>query len=153
MPSLNDIYRAFGEASEAAQLLETELGNFLLLIGAVDMNLIENPHISRATALYNKINRKTLGQLLEQFKKSTESAAHLEALLNKALSARNHLMHAFYRTHNFRRNSEEGRIKMINDLERIHADILGAYKTIMRLTGTDLDKIILENIPTGHLPI
>ena len=28
MPTLDDVYRKFGEASEAAQLLETELGTF-----------------------------------------------------------------------------------------------------------------------------
>lgn len=30
MPGLDDIYRKFGEAAEAAQLLETELGNMLV---------------------------------------------------------------------------------------------------------------------------
>ena len=35
MPTLDDVYRKFGEASEAAQLLETELGTMLLTVGAV----------------------------------------------------------------------------------------------------------------------
>ena len=36
MPTLDDVYRKFGEASEAAQLLETELGTLLLVAGIVD---------------------------------------------------------------------------------------------------------------------
>jgi hypothetical protein len=31
MTSLDDVYRKFGETAEAAQLLETELGNILLI--------------------------------------------------------------------------------------------------------------------------
>jgi hypothetical protein len=30
MPTLNEVYRKFGEVAEAAQLLETELGNMLI---------------------------------------------------------------------------------------------------------------------------
>jgi hypothetical protein len=32
MLTLDDVYSKFGEAAEAAQLLETELGNMLLLV-------------------------------------------------------------------------------------------------------------------------
>lgn len=36
MPTLDDVYCKFGFASEAAQLLETELGNMLLIAGATE---------------------------------------------------------------------------------------------------------------------
>jgi hypothetical protein len=39
MPTLDDVYRKFGEVSEAAQLVETELGSMLLFFGAVDEGL------------------------------------------------------------------------------------------------------------------
>ena len=31
MPTLDEVYRKFGEASEAAQLVETDLGNLFLM--------------------------------------------------------------------------------------------------------------------------
>lgn len=153
MPSLDDVYRKFGEASEAAQLLETELGTILLMVGAVDKNLIEQPDEKTATALYNSINRQTLGQLLKNLKNSSESVDHLEEQLVRALNARNRLAHSFYRQHNFRRNSEEGRAKMLEDLEQMHNDLLEAYKAVMLLSGTDLAKLVPDQLPTRHVPI
>lgn len=73
MPSLDDVYRKFGVASEAAQLLEIELGNILIFAGAVDQNLIDEPNEKRAMTLFKKINRQTLGQLLKSLKSSSES--------------------------------------------------------------------------------
>jgi hypothetical protein len=35
--------------------------------------------------------------------------------------------------HNFRRNSEEGRARMLDDLESIHDTLLHAYKAVMLL--------------------
>ena len=105
MPSLDDVYCKFGETSEAAQFLETELGNILFVSGAFDQNLFQELDQVAATALYRSINRKTLGQLLKGLKNTTESVDHLEELLSKALKERNRLAHSFYRQHNFRRNS------------------------------------------------
>ena len=56
MPTLDDVYRKFGEASETAQLLETELGTLLLAHKCIDAGLLENPDPNRATAIY-KLNR------------------------------------------------------------------------------------------------
>ena len=64
MPSLIDIYAKFGEVAEAAQLLETQLGNLLLEVSI-------GTHGSEATnfkefyrALFEKVDRRTLGQLI-----------------------------------------------------------------------------------------
>ena len=48
MTSLDDVYRKFGETSEAAQLLETELGNMLMMIKGLENNLImeKNPDLA-----------------------------------------------------------------------------------------------------------
>jgi hypothetical protein len=153
MPSLDDVYRKFGETSEAAHLLEAELGTILFVSGAVEQNLIEEPDQDAATALYRSINRKTLGQLLKGLKNTSESVEHLEGLLSKALKERNRLVHSFYRQHNFRRNSDGGRQIMLEDLEQIHEVLLEAYKVVMRLSGIDLDKLELQALPTGHMPI
>ena len=153
MPSLDDVYRKFGEASEAAQLLETELGNVSIKIGAAEANLLTEPNSDRASELFKKINRQTLGQLLKNVSGSTESVDHLEALLSRALAERNRLSHSFYRCHNFRRNSEEGRVLMLNDLESIHDTLFEAYKAVMLLSGIDLNVVHIDHLPRRHVLI
>jgi hypothetical protein len=40
MPTLDELYAKFGQVSEAAQLLETDLGTMLLFLEAVDEGMI-----------------------------------------------------------------------------------------------------------------
>jgi len=153
MPTLDDVYQKFGFVSEAAQLLETQLGTLLFVSGAVKKNLTESPDPSAANDLLDNVNRKTLGQLLRSLKKEASSLDQLDHLLSKALKERNRLAHSFYRQHNFRRNSEEGRKMMIADLDEIHEVLLDAYKAVMLLSGIDLEKLSLSKLPSGHVPI
>lgn len=153
MPTLNDVYLKFGEVSEAAQLFETELGNILIKIGIVEKNLLVDTNPQRASELIKHINRQTLGQLLKKLHRSIDSARHLKALLLRALAERNRLAHSFYRQHNFRRNSNEGRTLMLNDLESIHSTLLEAYKAVMLLSGVDLDSVVIKQLPTRYVPI
>jgi len=157
MPTLDDVYRKFGETSEAAQLLETELGTMLLWVGCIEADLIESPDSEKAMAVYKQINKLTLGQLIKKLGKKNASISHLEELLTEALTIRNQLAHSFYLRHNLRRNSEEGRAIMLKDLESMHDKLLEAYKAVMLLNGIDLDELIAEHgnrpQPAGHLPI
>ena len=153
MATLDEVYFKFGEVSEAAQLLETELANILMILGAADAGLFEQPDRQAAEELFNRINRHSLGQLLERLHRSTDAAAQIEEQLRHALKERNRLAHSFYRQHNFRRNSPEGCAVMLQDLRSIHNVLLGAYKSALQLSGTDLDKIEMDVPPTGHLPI
>jgi hypothetical protein len=156
MPTLDDVYRKFGETAEAAQLVETELGTMLLLVCGVDKGLLSKPNPAGASDLLDTINRHTLGQLIKSLNKTTQSLDALYSLLTSARDERNRLFHTFYRQHNFRRNSDEGRSSMLNDLESIHDTLLRAYKAIMLLSGVDLETLTAagEQVgPTGHLPI
>lgn len=144
MPSLDDVYRKFGETSEAAQLLETQLGTMLIWVDCLDADLIESPDSERANEIYKKINKQTLGGLIKKLGNKTSSIDQLEDLLLQALTVRNKLAHSFYLRHNFRRNSKEGRVKMIEDLESMHEDLLAAYKAVMLLSGVDIDKMVAE---------
>ena len=157
MLTLDDVYRKFGEVSEAAQLLETELGTLLLNHRCIDAGLLENPDRSRSTAIYDQINRQTLGQLMRSLEKMGASTGGLEQLLGNALASRNRLVHSFYLKHNFRRNSDDGREVMLRDLEVIHEDLLTAYKAVLLLSGVDLDALVAAHedgaLPTRHLPI
>ena len=156
MPTLDDIYRKFGEVAEAAQLLETELGSILLLIRGTDEKLFSKPNSKRATQLHDTINQHTLGQLLKRLNGTTDTLDSLEAVLSTALQERNRLFHSFYRQHNFRRNSDEGRFLMLADLESVHNTVLVAYKAVMLLSGVDLDALASadrRNLPTRHVPL
>ena len=170
VPTLDDVYRKFGEVSEAAQLLEMELGTLLLFFGAVDEGLITQTlevDGKRATDLLGRINRQTLGQLIKNTRRHTEMLNQLEPLLSTALEERNRLSHQFYRQHNFRKNSDEGRALMLSDLESVHHTLIEAYKAVMLLSGTDLEALVEESAkarengetavvdekPIFHLPI
>lgn len=157
MPSLDDVYRKFGETSEAAQLLETELGTMLLMIGCTEADLFENLDSEKATAIYKQINRHTLGEMIRKLSHKTTSITHLGDLLTEALAVRNRLAHSFYLRHNLRRNSDESRAVMMKDLEAMHDKLVEAYKAIMLFSGVDLNKVVSENSnapqPSGHLPI
>ena len=153
MPTLDEVYRKFGEVAEAAQLLETELGTIKLRAVGMEHDLFAGDKGELATEIYNKINKSTLGQLLRQLAKSGGFSGDLELLLANALAERNQLFHSFYRKHNFRRNSEEGRAMMLDDLDRRHETILEAYKAVMRLSGIDLDKLTHMPMPTTHVNI
>ena len=153
MPTLDEVYRKFGEVAEAAQLLETELGTIRLCGEGRERDLFAGDKGELATEIYNKINKSTLGQLLKQLAKSTGISVDLELLLANALAERNQLFHLFYRKHNFRRNSDEGCAKMLEDLERKHQTILHAYKAVMRLSGVDLDELTNVPMPTTRAKI
>lgn len=144
MPTLDDIYRKFGEVSEAAQLIETDLGTKLLFYNVVDEGLI-TPELEvdrvGATRVLHQINRQTLGQLIKNTKGHMTELEKLELLLSQALDERNRLSHHFYRQHNFRRNSNAGRTIMLDDLEAIHNTLLEALKALSLLDGIDLDAI------------
>jgi hypothetical protein len=73
MPTLDDVYRKFGETAEAAQLLETELGNLLMMARCIDEGLIENKNPARAADILDSVNRNTLGQLLKNLNNRTQS--------------------------------------------------------------------------------
>ena len=158
MATIDDIYRKFGEACEAAQLLETELGTLLLLHKCIDGGLLEHPNPNRATTIYKQINKQTLGQLIRCLGPIGDSIANLEQMLSDALDSRNRLTHSFYLQHNFRRNSDDGRDVMLRDLEAIHEDLLDAYKAVLLLSGVDLENLVAEQedgalLPIGHLSI
>lgn len=125
----------------------------LLAARCIEEDLLENKNPERATDILGLVNRHTLGQLLKHLKNYTQSLDALEDLLLRALEQRNGLFHSFYRKHNFRRNSDEGRALMLEDLEAIHVVLLDAYKAIMNLSGVDLGGMTGIEPPKRHVPI
>ena len=152
MPTLDDVYRKFGEVSEAAQLLETELGNILLSVRGFENGLFSKMDQEIAAAILEKVNRSTLGQLVKAVGSAAASPEAIEKTFALALKERNRLAHDFYREHNFRRNTDEGRDIMLKDLEQMHEHIITAYKAAFAMSGIDLDRIVAA-MPTKHVPI
>ena len=150
---LQRVYQKFGEVAEAAQLLETELGTLLLIRDASDADLFASQDPEHAAKILGRINRSTLGRIIRDIGRSDTEIDRLEQELNNALQVRNRLFHSFYRDHNFRRNSSEGCALMMSDLEESHDILLSAYKSVMLLSGVDLDNYEIENLPTGHVKI
>lgn len=141
MPTIDEVHRKFGAAAEAAQLLETELGSVLFELNALAENLLDINDPERASEMLDQVNSLTFGQLLKRLARKTDCLDVLESQLVQALGERNRLSHKFYRQHNLRRNSSEGRAIMLRDLEHIHDTLLTAYKTVMLMRGIDLDAI------------
>ena len=153
MPRLDDVYRKFGEVSEAAQLLETQLANILLTIEAAESDFFFADRQEEARAILRRINQSTLGQVLKRVYQKNRSFEHAAVLFAEALAERNRLSHSFFREHNFRRNSSEGCGMMLEDLESIHEALLKAYKVALAISGIDLDSLQLPALPTKHLDL
>jgi len=151
MTKIDDVYKKFGETGEAAQLLEAQLGNTLLKIRVDEEYLTTNQNKKLARSILTKIERSTLGGLLNSVKK-VGGWENLESLFQKALNERNRLSHSFYREHNFRRNSNEGCEIMIKDLKKMYTTILEAYKISLILSGHDIG-FLDSDLPEKHLPI
>lgn len=153
MPTLEDVFCKFGEVAECAQLLETELGTVMLCLKGAEHDLFAGDKGELATEIYKRINKSTLGQLLREITKPAGFSEDLELLLARALADRNYLFHSYYRKHNFRKNSDEGRATMLADLERRHQTIFEAWKMVLRLSGIDLDNLTNVPLPTQHVNI
>ena len=153
MPSLDDVYRRFGEVSEAAQLLETELGNMLLHIEGAAANLFSGDRPEEARKILRRVNKKTLGQLVKSIRGKNQSLEHAAELFTGAISERNRLSHSFFRQHNLRRNSPKGCGIMLEDLESIHDTLLGAYILALAIRGVDLSSPQVPGLPTKHLEL
>jgi hypothetical protein len=117
------------------------------------VGLLENKNPALAGYILDSVNRQTLGQLLKSANNHLQSFDSLDSLLTEARNGRNRLSHSFYRGHNFRGNSDEGRTLMLTDLDTIHSALPLAYKAVLALSGVDLDAIAEMQLQRNHLPI
>ncbi|MFX0138715.1 MAG: hypothetical protein ACFFDN_34055 [Candidatus Hodarchaeota archaeon] len=146
MATKAELYKKFGETAEATQLLETQLDNLLLILRGCEEELFFKNKVELARNIVSRINKRTLGQLLNQFGSRIESPDKFETLFSNALCERNRLIHSFFQDHNLAINSNEGRDRMIQDLEIIHETLLEAYKVVLAISGIDIEKLINDQI-------
>jgi hypothetical protein len=152
MPTVDDVYRKFGEVSEAAQLLETNLVLIFVMFGVVEESL-KTPDVKEGSAeetdlhvriddLMCRINSQTLGRLMKKItKRHTKALDQLQPFLFTALKERNRLNHSFYRRHSFRKLSDAGRATMMKELESIHQTLIEAVKALSLHSGIDFDTL------------
>lgn len=127
MVTRDEVYAKFGLTAEASQLFETELGTIILACEGEERGWHLKANPQEAADFYEKLNRKTLGQVLGSLKEYLDLDAEVAQLFGDALKARNRLNHGFFERHNFAIFSDEGRSAMIAELETMHVQLAAAY--------------------------
>lgn len=133
MASADQMYVKFGQTAEAAQLFETDLSTIVLAIEGRKNAWHISPNVTQARAFYERLNRKTLGQLLQEVGRHISLDDDTAELFNEALNARNLVNHGFFERHNFAIQTEDGRQGMIEDLDRLHSRLHGAWKIAQKV--------------------
>lgn len=141
MASRDELYAKFGITAEAAQLFETELGTLLLCLQAQREGWHEAPNGTAARAFLDQIDRKTLGRLLADVKSHVRFEDGAEEFFTSALNARNRLTHGFFERQNFRIQTDDGRDKMVADLEELHTELFAAWQVASALSKAVADEL------------
>ncbi|MDL5053301.1 hypothetical protein QQ056_07050 [Oscillatoria laete-virens NRMC-F 0139] len=128
MTTRDDIYHKFGITAEAAQLLEVELETILMACYGLKKELWKEEKKLEANEIYRKIDKSTLGMIITQVKQNVSIKEDTETKLTEALNIRNKLFHSFYLNHNLKIEDQEGRDKMLKDLEEMHEKLFQAYQ-------------------------
>lgn len=128
MASIDDVYKKFGIAAEAAQLLETELSTLLLGIRGLEQGWHISPDPKAGQKVLAEIDSQTLGAVLKRLRETVQFDDQISEKLASALRARNRLMHGFYERHNFKMQADEGRDAVVADLEILHAKLFAAWQ-------------------------
>jgi len=113
-PTEHEIFRDFGFAAFAAQMLESSLVTILLAAehaGHIKLNKKE-----LESELF--LSQKTLGALIKELKRAGFEG-ELAEMLEDARQARNHLMHHFFIWSSGDYSTEEGRGRILKELQTL----------------------------------
>jgi len=136
------VYCKFGITAEAAQLFETDLNTLLLAAHGLNEGWHVQPNPA-AQKMADDLDSSTLGNLLNRLKGKgvVQIDDALKARFASALKARNRLIHGFYERHNFRIQTDEGRDKMIADLEKLHTELFQAWQIAQTMMKVVMDHV------------
>jgi hypothetical protein len=146
MATRDEVYAKFGITAEAAQLLETSLGNALLPIQGLKKGWHLETQPDEAQEALDRIDAGTLGNLLGEIQKHVTFEGDLPTFFLSALKTRNRLMHGFYLRHDFKIQTDEGRDEMMVDLEAMHTELFNAWRVADAMDGI-LMNLMLEQLP------
>lgn len=144
MASLEEVYCKFGEAAEAGQLFETELGTLLLGVQGLECGWHIQPEPRVARNALDEIESHTLGALLKSLKQVVSFDDATVDRFASALKARNRLIHGFFERHDFGNLTEEGRDKMLAELKALHEELYIAWQCAGAMTGLLLEHLMRE---------
>lgn len=117
-PTEHEVFRDFGFAAFAAQMLESSL--VTILLAAEDAGKIEIKKPKKKKDLESELylSERTLGQLLCIIKKAgiDDESTHM---IEDALAARNYLMHHFFVWNSENYQSDAGRGLMLEELQQL----------------------------------
>lgn len=132
-----ELYAEFGMVAEKAQVLEFEAGNVALVFLTIffDKNDITPELTEMFKNIVDDLNHKTFGAMVRQLKKTLNLSDSIIEVIDEALERRNYLTHHFFRTHNFRLFSEEGRKIMMAELKEIQEIIDKAHQMMSTISS------------------
>lgn len=107
----------------------------LLCLRAMENGWHIIPDGERAGAALREIDQKTLGRLIRDLRPYINLDEATETRFSSALNARNRLIHGFYERHNFKIQTDEGRDKMMADLEGLHEELFQAWRIASGVTS------------------
>lgn len=107
------VYACAGLALYRAQCFEAELTQVILSVKKAKGKLLSPDEYE---ALDSKLSKKTLGGLIREVRDFVEINDHGEAVIEKALNARNSLTHGFFWRHAENMVTDRGRRKVMDDL-------------------------------------
>lgn len=127
-----DVFAHFGLAAYHAQCFEMELKNiFILLLRANNRTW----PISLLEQCETVLDKQTLGTLLRDIRNVVAFDDGCVAAVESALATRNRLMHGYYERHAADLLSDEGRGRMIRELEEYQQSFVTADAIARSVSG------------------
>ncbi|MCF5888247.1 hypothetical protein [Aeromonas veronii] len=111
-----EVYAFYGLAAFHAQCAEKSLVNFAMGYRVLDETILTQ---EQWLEIYDKTNDKTFGRLLGEVKSKAGLSHDLKIYLEDALRKRNWLAHDFFYDYASHFSDFEGRVEMINELQRL----------------------------------
>jgi hypothetical protein len=132
---VRDTYAHYGLAMYQAQVLEHGIVNAMVYARMPERNRVTRDEID---TFMGRQFEKTLGALLREIKKYVDVPADLAADLTEALRRRNHLAHEYFRERAEAFMTNDGCLRMIQELQDWQAflrDVTGRLAELVRPIG------------------
>jgi len=126
-----EVFAFFGLCSYSAQVLEQGLVNLAVGLRALGLSQLTEEDFD---SLFEKMGRKTLGQLIADVRPYVKVSAELEQAIVKVLNDRNYIAHTFFVNHDIYFMSDQGRVKMIDELRLIMQHIRNVDRKLELMT-------------------
>jgi hypothetical protein len=145
--SPKEVYAFFGLACYQAQVLEKGVSIMVVAFKCKGLPITRNDF----DAIYSEHNKKTLGQLLARAKKAILISEYMEFLLEEALLKRNWLMHHYFADRSIQFMREEGRRKMISELQSLIQIFIEADQAIEEISFPVLKEFGVTEESVGRI--